>query len=435
MNTDILAEVKPFSSEWWDFFLKENGNFTETKIFKSVINDADVVLLNEEIVKILQELYLLKTNKYGFRVYLDGKEQDNTFMTNLFENHAPFDNEDITEYFNRVFSDKKFGMIINHTEKFSEELARHVLLKIQPLLDKVGIPLTGLSAHILIGNYGWTPLGIHQDTRGENVIHFHLGPGPKIMYNWNEDDYKELTGKKDNNKDVEPLLPYAESYPFETGDLYYMPWNKYHIGFSDQFSVGLTIWFNNPTKRSFTTAILDALHLQHLNEDDEILSPNKDKDIDLTFENIKSVLNLNENLRELTFIDLLKYLHKEYKLAILSNGGWASIPVTLSDKIKYEIDNYEILDNKKIITPYPFKTFYEKIDDELVIFARGYKVKIRYHDELINIIDKLNQNKEELVTDLLSNLIVDWPVEAGLYFLSLLYDKRAINIVETNKLK
>ena len=432
MDKNITTQIKPFSLEWWNVFLKENENFTKTKVFKNVISTKDIVFLNGEIIKILQELYTLKTNKYGFRVYLEGKLQNNDFMTDLFENHLPFYNENITEYFDRVFSDKKFGMIINHTEKFSEDLAHNVLLKIQPLLDKVGIPLTGLSAHILIGNYGWTPLGIHQDTRGENVIHFHLGPGPKIMYNWDEEKYKELTGEKDNNKDIEPLLPYADSYPFETGDLYYMPWNKYHIGFSDEFSVGLTIWFNNPTKKNFTTAILESINLQHFNDDKEILSPDRNSSIETSFNAIESVINLSENLKKMTFIELLKYLHKEYKLAILSNGGWASIPMTLNDKIKYDVDNYEILENKKIITPYPFKTYYEKIDEELIVFARGYKVKIKYHNELENIIDKLNENKEEKVTDLLSTLTKDWPIEAGLYFLSLLYDKRAVNIIENN---
>jgi len=432
MDQSIATQIKPFSSEWWDVFLKENEKFSKTKVFKNVISTEDIALLNKEIIKILQELYTLKTNKYGFRVYLGGKEQDNDFMKDLFENHAPFDNENITAYFERVFSNEKFGLIINHTEKFSEDLAHKVLLKIQPLLDKVGIPLTGLSAHILIGNYGWTPLGIHQDTRGENVIHFHLGPGPKIMYNWEEEKYKELTGKKENNKDIEPLLPFANEYAFETGDLYYMPWNKYHIGFSDQFSVGLTIWFNNPTKKNFTTAVMESINTQYINDDQEILSPNKDTDIDLTFDHIKSVINLSENLQNMTFMELLKHLHKEFKLAILSNGGWASIPMTLHDKIKYDIDNYEILENKKIITPYPFKTYYEKFEEELIVFARGYKVKIKYHKELEVIIDKLNQNKEEEVNELLRTLTQDWPIEAGLYFLSLLYDKRAINIIENN---
>ena len=429
MKKEIIEKVKSFSTEWWGNFLIDSENFTKTKVYKNVISKEDVDILNDEAIKILQEIYTHKTNQYGFRVYLGEKEQDNAYMSKLFEK-PPTEKETIEHYIYRIFEKEKFGMIINRTEKFSENVSHNILLKLQPLLDRVGIPLTGLEMTLFIGNYGWTPLGIHIDQIGENIMHFHLGPGPKIMYNWDEEKYKELTGKKDNNKDIEPLLPYADSYPFETGDLYYMPWNKYHIGFSDELSVGFVIGFNNPTKNGFASAVLNSIYQQYLNDDNEILSPSKDREIDLTFDNIESVINLSENLKKMTFTELLKYLHKEFKLAILSNGGWANIPMTLNNKIKYDVDNYEILENKKIVTPYPFKTYYEKIDEELVVFARGYKVKIKYHNEIENIIDKLNENKEEQVTELLSTLTQDWPIEAGLYFLSLLYDKRAINIIE-----
>lgn len=429
MEQAIIEKVESFSAEWWDHFLEDSGNFTKTKVYKNVISNDDIGILKNEAVKILQEIYTHRTNQYGFRVYIKGEEQDINYISKLFD-APPTEKETLESYAERVFEKQKFGMIINRTEKFSEKVSQNILLKLQPLLDKVGIPLTGLEMTLFVGNYGWTPLGIHIDIKGENIMHFHLGPGPKIMYNWEEDTYKELTGKKENNTDIEPLLPYSDAYPFETGDFYFMPWNKYHIGFSDELSIGFIVGFNNPTRKGFTSAILNSISQQYLNDNKQILSPDKNVEVEDSFNAIESVINLDENLRHLSFMDLMKYLHKEFKLAILSNGGWANIPITLNDKIKYDVDNYEVLENKKIITPYPFKTYYEKIGDELVMFVRGYKVKIKYHDELSGIIDKLNRNKEEEVTDLLSTLTQDWPVEAGLYFLSLLYDKRAINIIE-----
>jgi hypothetical protein len=429
MELEIKKEVKSFSTEWWDNFLIESENFSKTNVFKNVISEEDLIFLHSEIIKTLQEIYRHKTSQYGFRVFIDGNVQDKEYMSHLIKN-PPTDQESIENYTERVFNDQKFGMIINRTEKFSENISNHILLKMQPLLDKVGIPLTGLEMTVFIGNYGWTPLGIHVDIRGENIMHFHLGPGPKTMYNWEWEAYKKLTNKKENNKEIEPLLPYADEYPFEKGDFYFMPWNKYHIGFSDQLSVGVVIGFNNPTKNTFAKKILDSIYLQFLNDDKQILNPDNNTSIDASFSEVQSVINLDENLKKLSFIDLLKYLHREFKLAIISNGGWSNIPITLKDKIQYDIDNYEVLEHKKIITPYPYKTYCEKVGEELVLFARGYKVKIKYHKELITIIDKLNNNKEEEVKQLLEVLSKDWPIEAGLYFLSLLYDKRAINIVE-----
>lgn len=429
MELEIKKETKSFSTEWWDSFLIESENFSKTNVFKNVLSKEDLVFLNSEIIKTLQEIYKHKTSQYGFRVYIDGNVQNSKYMSLLIKN-PPEDEELIENYTKRIFDEQKFGIILNRTEKFSENMSHNLLLKMQPLLDKVGMPLTGLEMSIFIGNYGWTPLGIHADIRGENIMHFHLGPGPKIMYNWEWEEYKKLTNNKDNNKDIQPLLPFANEYPFEKGDFYFMPWNKYHIGFSDQLSVGIVIGFNNPTRNSFASKIIDSIHLQFIKDDKQILKPDKNSSTEDSFSEVESIINLDENLKKLSFIDLLKHLHRDFKLAIISNGGWSNIPMTLKDKMQYDVDDYEVLANKKIITPYPYKTRYEKIDEELVLFARGYKVKIKYHKELTKIVDQLNNNKEEEVKQLLEVLSEDWPIEAGLYFLSLLYDKRAISIVD-----
>ena len=48
----------------------DSENFTKTKVYKNVISKEDVDILNDEAIKILQEIYTHKTNQYGFRVYL-----------------------------------------------------------------------------------------------------------------------------------------------------------------------------------------------------------------------------------------------------------------------------------------------------------------------------------------------------------------------------
>jgi Cupin superfamily protein len=427
-ETIINKKYASFSKEWWDEFLIESKDFTSTKVFKDVIEKDDLDMLNREIMNILREIYALKTNNYGFRVYVDGKAQDSDKVLDLFQD-PPRQDENISEYAKRKFSDMKFGMIINRTEKFSNGMAKKIVTLIQPLFEKVGIPLNGINAHILLGNYGWTPLGIHQDTRGDNVIHFHLGPAQKIMYNWEEKTYKELTDGKSNNDNIEPLIKYGEEYIFETGDIYYMPWNKWHVGFAEELSVGLTIWFNNPTRTKYSTKILDAIKLQYLKSEEVILTPDMNFMSDESFQYVSSSIMLDEKLKALPFNELLQFVHKEYATSIASNGGWENLPLTLKDTAGYDVDQgYEILNGKLVIAPYPFKMFYKMEGGELIIFARGYKVNIRYHVGLISILDRLNTNKACPVSSLLKEFKEDWPAEAGLYFLSLLYDKRAIEI-------
>lgn len=64
---------------------------------------------------------------------------------------------------------------MNNNEAFSEQLASRVLKMMSSLLKIAGLPPLGNEITVFIGNYGWTPLGIHKDHTGENVLHFHLG--------------------------------------------------------------------------------------------------------------------------------------------------------------------------------------------------------------------------------------------------------------------
>ena len=409
------AKSKPFSFDWWKEFTNQNQNFTETVVIENAINDLDIEFLNNETKNVLRQVCLKETN--------------NNFMVDFFKN-PPFENEDIIQFANRVFPNKKFGIILNRCEKFSYELTKKVSVLIHPLLETIGTPLTGLDITIFIGNYGWTPLGIHQDHIGENVIHLHLGPGPKDMYTWEEKEYKILPGFKENNQDIEPMLKHSKKYPFKTGDIFYMPWNKYHIGFSDELSSGITIWFNNPTKERFANKLIESLKLQYIEKDNTILNPEKNFIESNTFLNFESILIKDEKISQLNTIDFFKHIHDEYKISIASNAGWASLPLSQFDTNGYNVDeDFTILQNENVLTPFPFKNYYKIENDTLLVFTRGTKFEIKYHPELITIINQLNTNNICNVNDLLMKISLDWPNNAGLYFLSLLYDKRGIEIV------
>ena len=126
------------------------------------------------------------------------KEYTNTFLTQ----NPPKENEDIIDYCKRIF-DKRFGIIMNNNEAFSEQLATRVLKMMSPLFEIAGIPPLGNEITVFIGNYRWTPLGIHKDHTGENVLHFHLGPGRKQMYIWEDETYEKIVGKNIlNNKNI-----------------------------------------------------------------------------------------------------------------------------------------------------------------------------------------------------------------------------------------
>ncbi|AXT63082.1 hypothetical protein D1816_22950 [Aquimarina sp. AD10] len=424
MDTLIEKEIK-FNENWWDDFCLKNENFTKTSVIENALSDIDVKKLSIEVLNILKNMFEYNVNVEGFRFYLGDEEQNENYIKKNIFNNPPLENEDILAYSERVFKGEKFAIIMNFTEKYSNEMAKIIREKIDPLIQKKGYPLLGLDGTIFIGNYEYTPLGIHQDRRGENVIHFHLGPGDKIMYNWEDDVYAKYADSKPNNPNIEPLLQHAQKYQFKTGDVYYMPWNKWHVGYSGELSSAITLWFNNPTKQTYTEEMFKSFTLQYINEDDSILS------LDSDTSNVKPLLAVENIQKDNTLFDVLNYVSEEYRLAILSNGGWSGLPTTLSLEKVFDLEeDYIMLKDKKISTPNFFKIYFTKYEDELTFFARGYKMEIKYHPELENIIKKLNTHEVCSVDSLIKDLSKDWPIEASLYFLALLYDKKAIEIIE-----
>ncbi|WP_294296740.1 hypothetical protein [uncultured Chryseobacterium sp.] len=424
--------TKEFNKDFWQDFIATNKNFTQTCVIKDVIPQDLIKKLKEAVTDGLINRFRTKDHD-GFRLYFpsQGKGKENAdFIEELYKN-PPFENEEITEYCNRMFKEK-FGLIINFLERHSNFISKELRIITEPLLEIIGIPATGVDVTVFIGNYGWTPLGIHQDHQGENVLHFHLGPGDKTMYIWDQEKYKDLTGTKHNNFEIEPLLEHAEKYGFGTGDLFFMPWDKFHIGKSDELSIGVTFWFNNPSKVKFFDRILNTLYTDYVDVNKEIIGPQHNfLENNQTFDEFLSILKIDEDILNGSARDFFRYFYNEFKYGLVSNAGWQAPPQSREKEDKYNVENYEFLLEKEIYVNEPFKMIYkvDEVKDQLFLYVRGTKIEMRYHPELLNIVDHLNTHKVWKVSELLKDLENEWPIEAGLYFLSMIYDKKGVEIV------
>jgi len=239
----------------------------------------------------------------------------------------PLEKEELSQWTNRIFGQKKFGIIINDGEVFNTEMNKTLVSIVEPLFNIIGVPLNGICTTYFVGNYGFTPLGIHQDVKGEDVFHFHLGPGAKTMYTWDEHEYKKLSGV-DNNQQIEPLLPYADAYTFHTGDVFYMPWFKYHIGYSAELSLGLTIWLNNLTPQKLVINIveemIEGMLPKNTKNQNPILLP-LDKGIaqtkPLQYKKLSNYLNFSQECQSKSFEEYFASLFEDYRLKLFSNGA------------------------------------------------------------------------------------------------------------------
>ncbi|RKR80552.1 hypothetical protein BDD43_0673 [Mucilaginibacter gracilis] len=419
------SAVKPFSDEWWNVFLDNTNAMKKTTVFNNVLEKNETALFRECIMGIISTLGQLKTNQYGYRVYLDGHQLQSNNMYQVYSK-SPIPGESLDNWVNRAFGDKKFGLIINSGEKFDLQLSKNIALKVKPLLDKVGFPVEGINWTIFIGNYDKTPLGVHVDPPGENVMHFHLGPGPKTMYTWSKEEYEALAGNKINDKgELDRLLPYATTYTFGEGDLYFMPQGEYHIGQSDGLSIALTFWFYNHSEYAIAHKLQKIINDQYLKGGKDLLMPDQ-TDMD-SLDGIASTINLfkfSDDIENLSYKDLLRQSYLDLRHTVASNAGYRTSPFQKEEDVEFDLTDVISLE-------LPYKLNYRQSLDnkKLFVYARGIKLSFNYISCIKDFIDEINTGKPLLVSDLLAKLDQSWEPERGLYLLNLLYKHHAINAI------
>ena len=417
LQQDTTIQEKTFSTDWWkNTFIKTTEAFTKTSVFKDCLAKSETAIMRENILDIVRLLCKLRTNQFGFRIYEDGRQLGTKEMNRVYDS-PPKKGESLQEWTDRTFGDKKFGMIINRGEKLHNELAQRMAYKITPLLDQVGTPMLGINFTIFIGNYGWTPLGIHTDAPGESVTHFHLGPGGKTMYTWNREQYEELAGEnKYNNKDTKKFLPHANVHPFEEGDLYYMPPNEFHIGRADELSIGLTLWLNNHLKTDLAKKLLRVITDQYLTASNETMLMDKNPLEDLSAaEQAIEMFTIPKDMENLGFRDLMRETFKDYRYSLYSNSGYWTRPFP-----KEVEEEYTVEDSFQIVKPFVMK-YTESLDKEnLLIYSRGTKVVLHNFECIKQLVDKINEGNVISVKEALSILDSDWEESVGLYIITLL---------------
>ena len=414
------------NKNFWLDFIDKTENFTNTCVFENSFSIEDRNTLYNGVTETLYRRINEKILDKGFRLYFEGEELNKEFTNTFLTQNPPKANEDIIDYCNRVF-DKRFGIIMNNNEAFSEQLASRVLKMMSSLFEIAGLPPLGNEITVFIGNYGWTPLGIHKDHTGENVLHFHLGPGRKQMYIWDDETYEKLVGKNVSNyKNIEPILSHSKKYDFGDRDIYYMPWFVNHVGYTEEISIGVSLWFQSTDNYSYSKKILEYFITQFIPKDRKIIPPQIDyANNHDTYEYFKQIILNSVDDKESTLDSFLKKVYLDFKNSLISNGYWSNLP--LENKIE-NID-YNYFEDKIIELSKPFKIVYNNFNNEkLNIFVRGSRLRIKYFKDFENLLNKLNNNEKIVVNDFIETLNI--PKEAFLYILLTLYKHRGIIIVE-----
>ena len=196
-----------------------------TKVYSSKQFIApEKILLYQNLIKDCLKVFIERGELHlGLKTFIDRN------LTSAFDHqlmNTPFEEEESLEkWTGKVFKNNKFGMVLNYLELLNGEFTETLAKDVEPLFSLAGLPLGGISFLTFIGNYGFTPFGIHKDSTGEDGILFHLGPGIKKFYTWDDPKYNSLMHHTKVFHDVESMLPEATCYLLNPGDALFIPHN------------------------------------------------------------------------------------------------------------------------------------------------------------------------------------------------------------------
>lgn len=405
---------KPFSDEWWSEFLRETQHLSAPAAFAKAIAPDRVAFLRQSVLNVVATLCTLRTARYGFRAYADGRLMDRDEMEWVYD-HPPLPGEGLQAWAQRVFRDRKFGFIINSGEKFDEAFSQDIALAMAPLLRQAGIPRDGIQFTLFIGNYDKTPLGIHQDNRGESVTHFHVGPGRKVMYVWDKEDYRRLTHEGGlKPRDFQALQPHARKFTIESGDLFYMPEGTYHIGVQDELSIGITVWQYTHTNTDMAWAMLRHVGTQIRPIDgDAIVHDTMPPDVDSHIGSIVAPHTVPLEYRHLTFEAMLKTAYVDWRHILFSNAGYRNRPFERTQREAFSRD-----DEVQLEAPYKILTRRMAGTGKMMVYVRGHRLELNDHPCLVDFIERLNDGEVHAVPELLGLLDKRWSDKVGLHLLS-----------------
>ncbi|OHX19368.1 cupin domain-containing protein [Chromobacterium sphagni] len=411
-----------FSDAWWEGFLQESRQLNNPVVFKGALGDAQVAAFRQAVLELLATRASLRERPYGFRVYADGRLLNRDELERVYD-CPPQPGENLETWGERVFPGTPYGIILNAGEKFHHQLSREIALMLGPLFQKIGLPRDGVQFSIFIGNYDKTPLGVHQDLRGENVIHFHVGPGAKTMYLWDPEQYRRLTEEEGVTKrDFAALKPYARIFHFEAGDLFFMPEGTFHIGEQDELSIGITVWQYTHTNQAMARNLHAFLLKQLDGQPDEAIvhdpSPPDDASaLDAIFANRR----LPEEYRGRDYHQLMRLAYLDWRHCLASNAGYRSPPFPQEAR-----ESLTPADRVRAETPYRILTR-ETTPGRMAVYVRGNKLEMNRHPGLISMLHRLNQGQDCGVAELLELLDPRWPAKIGLHLLTELLHWRGIS--------
>lgn len=403
------------NTEIWEEFYTKSAQLTKPTAINNVLSDEDVTELQQQLKTVINKFLDKGELHKGIKVYIN-HELNNAKVEEMASNR-PGSKETIEQWSMRLFGDQKFGMVVNSLETFNNELTERMCTIVAPLLQKAGMPLGGLSFLFFMGNYGFTPFGIHKEAKGEEGFLFHLGPNNKDFYTWNIEDYNQIEHNTEVFHEIDAMLPKAEKYPLQAKSAMFIPHYVYHIANTEAFSLSVVMDYINPSRDYLEKKIASQIAVSEvpLKTTGSYLPP-----VNTTTQ----TLNWSELLNTDTWENKYKNTLEKYITKLKSNAGVLNPSVSQN---KGGLPNPPFTISGKAIFPLLEHTEESSIT---CVMARGNEIQVKNNSKLTSLLNKLNTGESLNFQELQNHLAPDWDLIDMFDFVSQLWRAEAINIVE-----
>lgn len=401
-----------FGSEaWWDHFILETASMKKTVVLKNVLTPV----VNEYRNYILDTFVNLAKRKWEDRCRIYVENLIDVGTNDIIRSSPPLPGEDLVDWSTRAFKGKRFAIILNNAQNYSDALAKQIHHLLRPLVEKLGIPHGGFDVTFFIGNYKYTPLGFHKDPEGHKVMHLHLGPGNKDMHLIDPELYEgelaNITFKNNSFNgftEYDKIMHHSTKYVIKEGDVYFMPWGIYHVGKSEELSASITVWHMDPSVRDMQRKLNNNLieKIFKTGIDDLIETNPTGFGADRILRALKPTMELDEEYQNISIGDAIPNLVGDYLMQLKSNGyfGAASIPTA---------DELPIRETTRISGNEPFPIVYKVVKQEqIAVFVRGNRILLPYHPFLPKFIDQLNAWVPLKLDEAIQPLALDWEMDS-----------------------
>ncbi|CAM1357740.1 RNA methylase [Tenacibaculum xiamenense] len=394
----------------WNQLYTLSKELTKPASVDNIFSNEDVNYLQQELKNVINKFLDRGELHKGIKIYIN-QELNNAKVYEMVENR-PEKDKTIEDWCNQLFGNDKFGVVFNSLEAYSNDLTEKMCNIVAPLLEKAGLPLGGLSFLFFMGNYGFTPFGIHKEAKGEEGFLFHLGPNNKDFYTWDIEEYNKIEHNTQVFHDIEKFLPQSKKYPLKAKSVMFIPHHVYHIANTNEFSLSVVMDYINPSRDYLENKMAGQIaETNSIEKNQGYLAPIK-SDVSLDWNFLLNKTTWEEKYKkELNkFITKLKSNAGVLQSSLIKNNALPNPPFNIRAKTIFPI----LLNDQ---------------ESESCIIARGHELKIKKNISIEEVLKKLNNGETISFQELETSFSPDWDLGYVFQFVNELLMVEAINIV------